>query len=63
MERVKALREHAHLFRTLAASFKESRTINEDLLALAQRCDELAFNAEREIKERMSQPIGKVSIN
>ena len=60
MERVKTLRQHAHLFRTLAKSFKESPTINEDLLALARRCDELAVTAAREIKERLSQPISRV---
>ena len=59
MERVKTLREQAQILRTLAQSLEDAPTLSRDLSALAKRCDELADEAEREIRERLSQPIGR----
>ena len=60
MERVKTLREQAQILRALATSLRDSPTLSADLFALAKQCDELAAGAEREIRQRLSQPISKV---
>ena len=61
MERVKTLHEQARILRMLATSFRDAPALSGDLLILAKRCDELAAEADREIKERLSQPIGGVA--
>lgn len=56
MKRVETLREQARVLRTLAASFDVPQ-IKEDLLELAERCDQLAVGIGHYIAERMAQPI------
>ena len=48
-----SLREQANALRLLATYF-EAHLIRDDLLRLAERCDELADEIEREITEQGS---------
>ena len=59
MKRIQTLREQAQTLRALAMSLQDSPTVKEDLLALAKRCEALAIAAEREMEERLSQPISR----
>lgn len=56
MTRVQTLREQASIMRTLAKSF-DSPALRAELLVIAQRCEELADEAARQISVRQSQPI------
>jgi hypothetical protein len=60
MTRVETLREQAHVMRALAKSFS-SPALRDELMGLAKRCEEPADEAVREISERQSRPIGRVS--
>ncbi len=56
MARVETLREQANLLRRLAESF-EMPQIKEDLLNLAERCDQLAASVARLLAEERARPI------
>ncbi len=56
MRRVEVLREQAAMLRTLADSF-DAPEIKADLLALADRCDQLAARVARQISDRLQEPI------
>ena len=60
MHRVQTLKEQADLLRRLADSFEMPR-IKEDLLNLAERCDQLAAKAARELAEQGSRPLADVA--
>jgi hypothetical protein len=56
MNRVEILREQASLIRSLARSF-DTPELRTGLLVLANRCEELADEAQGEITERKARPI------
>jgi hypothetical protein len=60
MQRAEQLREHAKVFRSMAASF-EILSIRDRLLSLAVMSEDLAAAIERMVKERRSAPIDLTS--
>ena len=61
MQRAETLREQARTMRMIAGTFDEGTT-RQDLLRLAERCDELATKIERSLREAMSMPIGALKL-
>ncbi len=61
MRRVETLRQQATLLRTLAQTFEEMPVIAKQAMDLATRCQDLADQAEREIKQRTSKPIASTA--
>ncbi len=56
MTRVETLREQASILRAVAASFDDD-VIRNDLLRLAERCEELATRIAAAIQQNASRPI------
>lgn len=56
MKRVVMLREQAEVLRSLASTFG-SEVIRQDLIKLAERCEELAARIEQSIRERLLESI------
>ena len=52
MKRAVMLREQAEVLRSLASTFG-SEVIRQDLIKLAERCEELAAQIEQSIRERL----------
>ena len=57
MQRVQVLKEQAAILRSLARSFEAVPALREDLLRLGERCEQLAADVEREIRDRLRRPI------
>jgi hypothetical protein len=58
MTRVETLREQALVMRALAKTF-DSPALQSELMLLANRLEELAGEAVREISQRQSRPISQ----
>ena len=58
MTRVETLREQALVMRALAKTF-DSPALQSELMLLANRLEELAGEAVREISQRQSRPISR----
>ena len=55
MTRVKTLREQARVLRSLANSFDDD-AIRQNLIKLAERCEELAAGIEQSIRRGSTKP-------